>query len=245
MNETATPTRVLYPEEEVRPTFRSSGSNPPEADGNSVQHIDMARSVFSRAIQQLWPAAAPTKPAPTPPRVPPEQELAQQEKHLTFLRAQHATATALLTSDPRDPTTAITSVASVSARYRSLLSAGVDVAAMPLADIRLLADVLSTPQGQGLLDITTERVRQLREQLRPAEVPSAEHRRLIQAEEKAFRSWAKARRARQEHEASTAGCQRHQLRAPRPKFGMNFGHVSGNELDRTAAFALSLPESAK
>ena len=234
MNESETiaaPVRVLYP------------ADCDQRDGNrEVRAVAPAKSIFSRIIgRTIWPGNEP-KPAPTPPpAIPPEQELAQLESQLPHLRGQLATARNILDADPSQVySTSPAAVAATSRRYRDLLAAGTDLAAMPLTDLCLLRDTLHTAYSDGLVDLAETRIHQLRALLRTAEPTKGEHKKLIKAAETALRNFGAAYRALRAYERSGHVGQAHQFHSTRPASGFNFLQFSDIELRKVAEFGEAL-----
>ncbi len=227
--------RTLYPNDEAA------------GDGNVVTHVE-PKAFLPRLGRILWPGREGEKPpAPRPvPRIPPEQELSELETLLPHLESQLAAAQRILEADPRPYATAPQAVRNVSNNYREQLAKGIDVAAMPFADMPLLRDVLHTIDGRGMLDTTAARIRQLTEQLRVPEAPKGQHKKLIVAAETALRNFGLAYRALRAFEAKGVGIgQRHRFQSPRPTCGMNFGQLSETELRKAAEFGEALPVESK
>jgi hypothetical protein len=228
------------------PIIRDVGSNPPP-DDSVVTRVDMSKRRFiPSVIKTFFAGKEPTKQAPPPPRISPSEELAQLEAQLPHLESQFAAAQSILEADPDRPgATPIEAVRNVTQSYRAQLSEGLDLAGQRLVDVRLLAEVLHSIDGRGLLDHTTARISQLREQLRVPVLPSAQHRKLVRAAETALRHFGEAYRELRSYEQTATISQRHQFRTPRPSYGPNYSQLSEVELRKVADFGAALPVEGK
>jgi hypothetical protein len=224
---------------------REVGNNPP-LDDSVVQHVDMSKRFIPRAIKTFFSGKDPEKQAPPAPRLSPAKELSRLEAQLPHLESQLAAVRLILESDPDRPgATAIEAVRNVTQSYRAQLAEGIDVAGQRLVDVRLLAEVLHTVDGRGMLDHTTARISQLREQLRVPVLPSVQHRKLVRAADTALRHFGEAYRDLRSYEQTASISQRHQFRIPRPSYGPNYGQLSEVELRKVADFGAALPVEGK
>lgn len=228
-----------------RSTVRTIFPGDDPIDGNAVQHIKLEKNLFSRIVgRTFWPGhEGQPQPLPPPrPRIDPSAELQQQRELLAHLESQLTAAKATLEATPQNSFTSIADSAPRQKQYARMLEELKDLAGQPFVDLPLLLQVLERPGNEGLIPATRQRVANLESQLRTPPRPTDEHRRLIAAEERAFRAWGKARQARRKHEENVSIEQRHQLRGPRPAVGLDFGQIDDRTLDRAAAFAVSLPD---
>ena len=142
--------------------------------------------------------------------------------------ACHGEAISLTPTRAKSTRPAPAAVAATSRRYRDLLAAGTDLAAMPLTDLCLLRDTLHTAYSDGLWILAETRIHQLRAQLRTAEPTKGEHKRLIKAAETALRNFGAAYRALRAYERSGHVGQAHQFHSTRPASGFNFLQFIGH-----------------
>ncbi len=229
-----------------RPTMRVIYPGLEPENGNKAQHFEPSGQLDFPRGKTHYPGneGQPQPLAPPRPPIDPSAELQQQRQLLAHLESQLTTAKAALEATPQNFFTSIADTAPRQKQYTAMLRELKDLAAQPFIDLPLLVQVLERPYSEGLIPATRQRIANLADQLRTPPRPSEEYRRLVTAEEKAFRAWGKARQARRKHEQENlAPSARHELRGPRPAFGINFAHIDGKTLDRVAAFAVSLPDS--
>ncbi|MGO9919506.1 MAG: hypothetical protein ACLQIB_33015 [Isosphaeraceae bacterium] len=212
--------------------------------GNDVQHVQIDPDIQPPRGRTVWPGLEnrPAKQAAAIPQIPPAEELPRQKRLLEHLRAQLATAKAILDNTPQASSTSVADTGPRQRQYVAMLERLEDLAAQPLVDLPLLVNVLQGAYNEGLIPATLQRVAQLEGQLRVAPAPTDEHKRLIANAQNSFKKWAQAYSALRAFEQTVPAVLRHELRSPRPAVGFNFGQIDTATLDRVASFAASLPE---